>query len=268
MRRKAGRGARPGCTCEARTAQPTGQERLTGEEQRAARSAETAAEIAAAEDFDPLRIRPYVTLSSDDEAAAGTDSAPGGDGRGTPDAATTMPLFLAGAQAGPLPDATGGDEARRRTASAYAGAGPDPVQPRRRRPFAVLAVGAAVAAVVGTAAFAGGLFGGDEAGRDEALPETTAGITDPSAGPAASVSQSASASPSPSRPDSASPSPSASASASPSRSPAATRSPPHRRRPRPPRHPRRPPPLPPPCRWLRRRREAAPPCGVAITATR
>ncbi|MFD9539352.1 peptidoglycan-binding protein [Streptomyces sp. NPDC060022] len=219
-------GADPGstghrCACGTRTAQ------LPGEEHRAARSAE----MAAAEDFDPLRIRPYVTLSSD-----------AGQEHTAPAAATTMPIFMGGAaggrhggagagaaggSAGPFPDADPVDESRRRTAAAYAGGGPEPVQPRRRRPFAVLAAGVAVVAVVGTAAFAGGLFDKDDS-REEALPEVATSVPDASDGPADSVSESPSASPSstPSRSASASPSssPSASASKSPSASPSATAS--------------------------------------------
>ncbi|WP_250287436.1 peptidoglycan-binding domain-containing protein [Streptomyces atroolivaceus] len=208
------RSARPGagCACGAGTAARTG---------RDAR----AAEVAAAEDFDPLRIRPYVTLNS---GHTQDDGAPG--------AATTMPLFLDGAPGGapgpgapgpvpsPPPGAVTADEAHRRTAAAYAGSGPDPVQPRRRRPFAVVAVGAAVAAVVGTAAFAGGLFDDDDS-RDTALPpEVTTSAPDASSRPAASVSASPSASPSatPSRSASASPSASASASPTPSKSPSAS----------------------------------------------
>ncbi|MFF9689296.1 peptidoglycan-binding protein [Streptomyces sp. NPDC014623] len=204
-------GARPGaeCACGAGTAA------------RAGRDAR-AAEIAAAEDFDPLRIRPYVTLNSDDT-----------QDHGAPEAATTMPLFLdrapggapgAGPARGPLP-AAAADEGRRRHAAAYAGGGPDPVQPRRRRPFAVIAVGAAVAAVVGTAAFAGGLFDDDEDSRETALPEISTSAPDASGEPSASApappSASAPASVAPSGPASASPSPPA--SPSPSRSPSASR---------------------------------------------
>ncbi|HWU10627.1 MAG TPA: peptidoglycan-binding protein, partial [Streptomyces sp.] len=71
-------GARPraGCACGA------------GAAARAGREAR-AAEIAAAEDFDPLRIRPYVTLNSDDT-----------QDHGAPGTATTMPLFLDGAPGG------------------------------------------------------------------------------------------------------------------------------------------------------------------------
>ncbi|MEW1611578.1 MULTISPECIES: peptidoglycan-binding domain-containing protein [unclassified Streptomyces] len=118
------------------------------------------------------------------------------------------------------------DESRRRTATMGAGpgfgAGPafglgpgasDLVQPRRRRPFAALAVGVAVAAVIGTAAFAGGLLGGDGS-QDEALPEATTSVPDAEDEPAASVAPSPSASAPPSRTASASPTPSASASPS------------------------------------------------------
>lgn len=127
------RSARPGagCACGA------------GPDTRPGREARSA-EMAAAEDFDPLRIRPYVTLHSEDA-----------QDHGAPDAATTMPLFLDGAPGrepgahgsapGARPGATAADENRRRSAAAYAGGGPDPVQPRRRRPFVVVAVGAAVA---------------------------------------------------------------------------------------------------------------------------
>ncbi|MGW3585214.1 peptidoglycan-binding domain-containing protein [Streptomyces rubiginosohelvolus] len=256
---------------------------LTEDEQRAARTAE----IAAAEDFDPLRIRPYVTLTAE-QTGAGADRTGAGEasrtaegtqpgawageasrtaegtqpgawageasrtaegtqpgaregetsgagrlGAGIPGAAaTTMPLFLGGdgpdagtgAATGAGPGsgaATGayaapagsGDRNRRRTAAASPAFAPDPVQPRRRRPFGALAVGAAVAAVVGTAAFAGGLFGGDDSG-DEALPEATTSVPDTDGEPAASVAPSPSASAAPSRAPSRSAAPSASPSAS------------------------------------------------------
>ncbi|MFF0570799.1 peptidoglycan-binding protein [Streptomyces sp. NPDC004041] len=250
---------------------------LTEDEQRAARTAE----IAAAEDFDPLRIRPYVKLTDRVGPPSGpTDrmdppSDPTGgtrpgtwtgetfgaerQGPGAPEAvATTMPLFLGGdgpdcgtgvgagtgagpgaragmgtgpgADAGMAPGAgTGagsgggvytdayaapaGSGSRRRTAAAGPAYATDPVRPRRRRPFGALAVGAAVAAVVGTAAFAGGLFGGDDSG-DEALPEATTSVPDTEDEPAASVAPSPSASAPPSRTPSRSATPSASPSAS------------------------------------------------------
>lgn len=194
--------ARPGagCACGAGAATRGGQE---------ARSAETAS----AEDFHPLRIRPYVTLHSGDT-----------QDHGAPAAAGTMPLFLDGVVGGapepapgPLPGAVVVDETRRRTAAAYPGDGHAPVRHRRRRPFAVIAAGAAVAAVVGTAAFAGGLFDGQN-GTEMALPDVTTSTPDEE--PAASVSTSPSATPSatPSRPASPSATASASASPTPSRS--------------------------------------------------
>ncbi|WEH42080.1 peptidoglycan-binding domain-containing protein [Streptomyces sp. AM 2-1-1] len=99
----------------------------------------------------------------------------------------------------------------------------DPVQPRRRRPFVALGVAVAVAAMVGTASVLGGVFDGDEAARQESLPEATTSVPDATAEPtdapvAPSVSGSASAAPSASA---TSASPSASASASASESPSA-----------------------------------------------
>ncbi|MFI7234266.1 peptidoglycan-binding protein [Streptomyces cyaneofuscatus] len=259
----------------------TGATPLTGDELRAARSAE----MAAAEDFDPLRIRPYVTLgdaSAGDGGGAGDDvGGSAGDGRSTGggaggsgqgaggDAATTMPLHLGmgpgadsgtGTGTGPglgTAQPPAADGSRRRTVPPGTGTGPgaapgfgagpalgagpttgagpafrtppgapDPVQPRRRRPFAALAVGAAVAAVVGTAAFAGGLFDRDGS-QEEALPEATTSAPDTADEPAAaSVAPPPSPSAAPSRQASASPTPSAStASPSPSASPSESAAP-------------------------------------------
>ncbi|MEV0919157.1 peptidoglycan-binding domain-containing protein [Streptomyces sp. NPDC049967] len=244
-------GTGPGCDCAVRggAGQPRDDGRLhITQEQRAAEQhrvvqehhAGRSAEFAAAEDFDPLRIRPYVTLGGEEtagaeETAAGRDGStgyPAGGPTGHPaeghagDAATTMPLFLDPAGPGPL-RTTG-------TPDSYPGApaltaDPDPVRPRRRSPFAALAVGAAVAAVVGTAAFVGGLFNGDGNGDtdlDPVLPSTVTSLPEESAAPSASTTASASASPS--RSASASPSASigasASASASGSGSPSASAS--------------------------------------------
>ncbi|AEN09738.1 MULTISPECIES: peptidoglycan-binding domain-containing protein [unclassified Streptomyces] len=213
-------GARPGCACGAGTAaagRDDEREPRTEEGHLAARTAE----MAAAEDFDPLRIRPYVTLTNGDPAD-----------HGAPAEATTMRLHLGDVTAAPgaapatTPGPGPGDETRRRTAAAYPGGG-DPVHPRRRRPLAAVAVGAAVAAVVGTAAFAGGLFGGDES-DEEALPEITTSVPDatvePTESASASASPSVSSSPTASRSASASPSASASASPTASASPSASAS--------------------------------------------
>ncbi|MEU0836653.1 peptidoglycan-binding domain-containing protein [Streptomyces sp. NPDC005969] len=194
--------------------------------ERAARRAAERAETEAAEDFDPLRIRPYVTLGGD-EAPADASSA---------DAAMTMPLFLDRAAPvdlpplsplSPLPQESAGSDDPRTDDMTVDLVGPvDPVRPRRRRPFAALAVGAAVIGVVGTAAFAGGLFGGDGDGdseRDRALPSPrVSSVPDAPLSPDASPSASASASSSPSASASPSASVSASASASTSLSPSAS----------------------------------------------
>ncbi|MFI6893927.1 peptidoglycan-binding protein [Streptomyces sp. NPDC050256] len=237
-------GAGPGCACTARpahggaafTPQAAGPHHLSDEERAAEQRriaeqhhAERSADIAAAEDFDPLRIRPYVTLGGEDTAAAGPSRGQGHAPGGQPgDAATTMPRFLDPAGPGPLPEATvPGGAAGFTDDTALLTAGPDPVQPRRRRPFAALVAGAAVVTVVGTAAFVGGLFNGDrdhEADLDQALPSTVTSLPEESVEP--SAPESASASPSPSRTVSGSPSPSASAtrSASPSASVSASAS--------------------------------------------
>lgn len=216
-------GAGAGCVCARRAA----------EQHRAAqRSAAEKAEMAAAEDFDPLRIRPYVTLGVDG-APAGVDEAPQEPGpRHLPqDAATTMPLFLGPAPAGPLPGT--GDPAGPTgpTGPVDIAGAPDsePGGPRRRRPVAAVAVGAALAVAIGAAAFAAGLLGGGNGDTDrrQALPGAAVDVPEasvpatkpapssvpPSPSAPASVPPSAPASPSPSA--SASPSPSASAASSP-----------------------------------------------------
>ncbi|MGW2657251.1 peptidoglycan-binding domain-containing protein [Streptomyces sp. NPDC001478] len=200
----------------------TGEVDRAAEERRiAAQHAERTAEAAAAEDFDPLRIRPYVTLGGPDPAPT-ADGAPGAahDGR-SGDAATTMPLFLGPAGPGRLPDAVDAGE----PAGPLVTPGPDPVQPRRRKPFAALMAGAAVVTVVGTAAFIGGLFDGSadkEADLDQAMPSTVATLPEEDAEPTAPAS--ASPAPSATRSPSATPSASASASASTRPSASATRS--------------------------------------------
>ncbi|MFI6945518.1 peptidoglycan-binding protein [Streptomyces sp. NPDC050422] len=234
----------PGCACAARpahggaafTRQPAAQHHLSDEERAAEQQriteqhhAERSAQMAAAEDFDPLRIRPYVTLGGEDAAqAAGPSQEQGHTPGGQPgDAATTMPLFLDPAGPGPLPDAMAPGHPEGPAGTALLMTGPDPVQPRRRRPFAALVAGAAVVTVVGTAAFVGGLFNGDgdkEADLDQALPSTVASLPEEGVEPSPSASASPSASRSASGSPSASASGSASTSASPSTSASASRS--------------------------------------------
>ncbi|WP_351232060.1 peptidoglycan-binding domain-containing protein [Streptomyces sp. NPDC002133] len=158
---------------------------------RAERSAGRSAEIAEAEDFDPLRIRPYVTLGSPPEAS------------GPP------PESLAAGQSGPGPDTSMDGPATQEIVYEYEltapAAGPVPDGPVRRRGPGVLIAAAAVVAVLGTAAFAGGLLSADEGG-ERALPDIETMEPFLSGVPEASVDPSAS--------KKASPSPSASASAS------------------------------------------------------
>ncbi|WP_434588974.1 peptidoglycan-binding domain-containing protein [Streptomyces sp. A5-4] len=183
-----------------------------------------AAEVAAAEDFDPLRIRPYVTLpgpeAPDDEARPG-DGHLGADpdaGRGRDAGAGSAPA------AGPtLPMGPPGDSG---TGSGAAGPAPAPCpalprppgpgeEPPVRRPgrpalWAVMA-GAVAAATVGTLAVASALYSTDSE-RDRALPATVTSAPGPSEAPVAPASASATA-------DRVSRPPSAPASASPSAPP-------------------------------------------------
>ena len=183
---------------------------------RAARTAEQAA----AEDFDPLRIRPYVEL----EGVASDPAAP----PPTPAVEATMPLRPVGTEV-PSADAL----------HLFEGAGMESgEQPydeddtagrgRRRRRTVLLGVGGAVVAVMTAAGMASGLFSYEAPTRDTALPDDVrASVPDVSpSSESASPSQSAT----PVRPapparvhsasPSLSPSPSAtSASPRPSRSP-------------------------------------------------
>lgn len=205
----------------------------------ALREARTA-EAAAAEDFDPLRIRPYVEL----------------EGEGAPDDGETMalravPAPAAPASALPTPLAPGGSPPSARDLSLFDPAtatlrvvdagGRGTAAGGRRRRTVLLGAGGAVVAVVAAAGLASGLFAYDAPSRDEAQPkDVRAGVPAPSAStsgttrapgatavaPSASASASVSASPSGSPTES--PSPSASetgASATPSPSTAPEQSP-------------------------------------------
>ncbi|MEV4992370.1 peptidoglycan-binding domain-containing protein [Streptomyces niveus] len=146
------------------------------------------AAIAAAEDFHPLRIRPYVALKEPDGATPSTpppsllpppyDEGGGeGDRSEGADPAETMRLSLPGL----------------RTAKpGAAAAGPERTGGRRR--FARVALtAAAVVAVIGAASFAGGLFTGD-GGGDEATSDLNSGLPTASARPDPSATSATSAS--------------------------------------------------------------------------
>lgn len=223
----------PSCACARRAA--------------AALHATRTTEAAAAEDFDPLRIRPYVDIDAGG-SGAGTESTPAGAGsadhrgggsgaedhrgggfgaedaggtRPIPAVEATMPLRAVGA-------AGAGAEPRADDLSLFdsGGDGPQDAPPRRgRRPVVLLALAAAAVAVVVAAGYAGGLFSYESPARDDASAhEVREGIPD---GPARTASSAAPAPPAaPSAPSSArpSPSPSGSPSTSPSVSPPATAS--------------------------------------------
>lgn len=141
----------------------------------------------AARVFDPLRVRPYVALHNVGESGSGPD-------------AETMPLLLPDAVV-PTPVPGPGYEP---DALDVVDLTPVDLTPRRhrarRRPHRGLLVVAAAVAVAGTAAFASGLFSGDDK-RDKALPdrETSAPTVNvlpdaPSSSPTASATAPASAS--------------------------------------------------------------------------
>jgi hypothetical protein len=180
----------------------------------ALRDARTA-EAAAAEDFDPLRIRPYVEL--DDETAPVPR---------TPAPDATMPLrSLTAPPATPSSTDLSLFEAERDPSAP--GSTTDPHPSRARGRTVLLATAGAVVAVVAAAGFASGLFAYEPPSRDEAAPQdvrpavpdatttaatassstATASVRPSSAPSSATASASPSASPSPSR-SSASPSPS------------------------------------------------------------
>ncbi|MFJ2391585.1 peptidoglycan-binding protein [Streptomyces sp. NPDC087843] len=196
----------------------------------ALRDARTA-EAAAAEDFDPLRIRPYVELGV--SGAGGESSDAGGAGRGGDEDASARTMRLGRV---PADDTValfrvghgmpGGGAGSGAGAGAGAGAGPGggevdadrvaaPDGSGRRRRRAALLAAAGVVVAVTAAGLVSGLFSYDAPARDGALPdEVRASVPDPSP---TSASASASA-PRSSRsavavaPSSTSPSPSASAS--------------------------------------------------------
>ncbi|MEV7283718.1 peptidoglycan-binding protein [Streptomyces sp. NPDC093252] len=222
----AGRGPdnTPSCACG----------RVASDALRDARTAEQAA----AEDFDPLRIRPYIDLNGTAAAAAATPAPapqppPAGGQAPDPDATMTLravsaplpmevPTPVPGPDPGHVEAFEGGSGAAGPSAT---GAFPDRVAPgpsRRRRKGLLIAAGGAVVTVLAAAGFAGGLLSYDKPSRDTAMPDDireavpdvrTSGPSgspgSPSAvphSPSASVSLSASPSTSPS----VTPSPSAS----------------------------------------------------------
>ncbi|WP_405947677.1 peptidoglycan-binding protein [Streptomyces prunicolor] len=223
----------------------------------ALRDARTA-EAAAAEDFDPLRIRPYVELDGtpQERTPPATPVAPEGETQRLPAVEETMLLRAVTPSPPPAQETSvlptlraPSDTAPIRTdLSLFAeggsgkgdGAAPDPltddeVSPRRRhRRTVLLAAAGAVVAVTAVAAFASGMFSYETPSRDEAAPQDvrasvpTASKSPASATPSTSGSTSAqptSASPAPSLSEPPSPAASSSPSATASRSAPASHTP-------------------------------------------
>ncbi|GGX61298.1 peptidoglycan-binding domain-containing protein [Streptomyces anandii] len=216
------------------------------------------AEAAAAEDFDPLRIRPYVDIEGGGAATGGaqvtqevedTDgaaaaAADAGRPAAVPEpesaAGTTMPLPPSAGTAAPArpnasdlglfePDERGDPGGRVEPGGPPGGSalqeetwGSDEPAGRGRRPAALLAVSGAVVAVVTAAGFATGLFAYKSPARDDAAPqEVRQSVPDgPTAGSASATPTTTGSPSAPSAP--VSPAPSASASPSRSASPSAS----------------------------------------------
>ncbi|SFE80993.1 peptidoglycan-binding domain-containing protein [Streptomyces mirabilis] len=131
----------------------------------ALRDARTA-EAAAAEDFDPLRIRPYVDLTANETAPSPSPATM--RLRTVPSEALSAVRHVASGNEPPYPP-------------------PEPAPlplteepPRRRRRTALLAATGAAVAVVAAAGFASGLFSYDAPARDRALPDDVrASVPDP-----------------------------------------------------------------------------------------
>ncbi|MET9969316.1 peptidoglycan-binding domain-containing protein [Streptomyces sp. NPDC006356] len=171
----------------------------------ALRDARTA-EAAAAEDFDPLRIRPYVELEPDgDRPAAALPADETMRLRPLPPAPTLTPLE---------PDPTTGPR--------LTGAdSPDTAASRhdhRRTRTVLLGAGGALVAVIAAAGLASGLFTYETPSRDTALPDDVrAGVPAPSTSEASQPPAPPRTRPTPPSP-SPTPTPTASPSPSPSRS--------------------------------------------------
>ena len=156
--------AAPTCGCARRAT----------EEARRTRSAEAAA----AEDFDPIRIRPYVSLTG----PATEDLAPGGDAEGAgglaqgPAAPQGDPVDV---REEPPPAAIAAATATTTTTAEATTVGPR----KRNRPYALVAGAGVLAAVVAAGVLATGLLSSaaEQPGRDHALPlaPTSAPAADP-----------------------------------------------------------------------------------------
>ncbi|MET7487331.1 peptidoglycan-binding domain-containing protein [Streptomyces sp. NPDC005538] len=206
----------PSCSCTQRASD-------------ALRDARTA-EAAAAEDFDPLRIRPYVELEGN------AREVPEGETQPLPAVEETMPLRAvppAAADTSVLPALRTADLSLFEDGGDTPAPPTDTDSPRRRRRTVLLAAAGTVVAVVAAAGFASGLFSYETPSRDDAgaqdvrpgVPSATAStapVTPSTSGSTSALPTSASPTPSPSGSPSSSPSSSPSATASRSADPSPT----------------------------------------------
>nr|WSY55280.1 peptidoglycan-binding protein [Streptomyces sp. NBC_00886] len=209
----------PSCTC-------------TQQASDALRDARTA-DAAAAEDFDPLRIRPYVELEGDpqEQAPLTAPAAPEGETQRLPAIEETMPLRAVTSLPPPLEETSVLSTLRALSDTApnaadlslFEGAGdaPEPPTdadpPHRHRRTVLLAAAGAVVMVAAAAGFASGLLSYEPPSRDDAAPQEVRASVQTASKSAAPVTPSTSGSTSV-RPTSASPTPSLSTSPSPSAS--------------------------------------------------
>ncbi|WP_329277554.1 peptidoglycan-binding domain-containing protein [Streptomyces sp. NBC_01451] len=219
------------------------------------------AEAAAAEDFDPLRIRPYVELTPETPASSGHPSPDqgaldqaalgqaafdqGAPEQGPPEQAAeaTMPMPAvqetgwgadeAATTAIPaLPRST--DDPARATHPGYSAEDEQPSVSGRRPRVLLLGAAGAVVVVLAAGGLAGGMFTYDKPDRNntaaqdvrESVPAATTSAASPTPSDSPTPSASASPSPTPSRSASATPSPTPTApSSAPSRSATPTQAP-------------------------------------------
>lgn len=208
------------------------------------------AEAAAAEDFDPLRIRPYVELTPESPASPASPSSPSSSEHPAPDGAAeaTMPLpAVQGTTWGtndpattalpPLPQLSGTPAYPADSTDSIDSAEDEQLGDAVRRPRGLLLGAAgAVVAVLAAGGLAVGMFTYDKPARDntsaqevrESVPAATTSAAPPK--PSSSPTSSASASASPAPTPSLSPTPTlsptpAAPSATPSRSATPTQAP-------------------------------------------
>ncbi|MEV6111606.1 peptidoglycan-binding domain-containing protein [Streptomyces sp. NPDC052109] len=207
----------PSCDCAERTAEALRETR--------------AAEAAAAEDFDPLRIRPYVDVTAPHPLSGTERHTPLPPTPGPPPETETRPV-----PAVPGPSArqehtwagTGGGGSMGDGNEGLGAVAVEGGEPGRRRPprTVLLSVAGAGVAVVAVAGFAGGLFSYHTPSRDRAAQEVRESVPDVNTPDPTSPTAAAA----PTAPRSSVPSPSASAtrpspSATPSTSPPPTPAP-------------------------------------------